>query len=61
MPLAADDGVDGAAARRDRAQGQALARAQFDGMYREMPGRYQAAGCADGGPLDLRPDDARFP
>ena len=42
-------------------QGHALARAQFDGMYREMPGQYQADGCADGGPLDLRPDDQRFP
>jgi hypothetical protein len=43
------------------AQGQALARAQFDGSYRDMPARYQAAGCVEGGPLDLRPDDARFP
>jgi hypothetical protein len=42
-------------------QGHAMARAQYDGGYREMPARYQAAGCADGGPLDLRPDDPRFP
>jgi hypothetical protein len=43
------------------AQGQALARAQFDGVYQEMPSQYRSPGCADGGPLDLRPDDARFP
>ena len=61
MPVAADHGLDGAAARRDLEQGHALARAQLDGVYQEMPSQYRAPGCADGGPLDLRPDDARFP
>ena len=42
-------------------QGHAMARAQYEGGYREMPARYQDAGCVDGGPLDLRPDDPRFP
>jgi hypothetical protein len=42
-------------------QGNAMARAQYDGGYRDMPERYQRGDCADGGPLDLRPDDPRFP
>jgi hypothetical protein len=42
-------------------QGRAMARAQYDGGYRDMPERYQRGDCADGGPLDLRPDDPRFP
>jgi hypothetical protein len=42
-------------------QGHAMARAQYDGGYRDMPVRYQRGDCVDGGPLDLRPDDARFP
>jgi hypothetical protein len=42
-------------------QGHAMARAQFDWMYQEMPAQYRAGGCADGGPLDLRPQDRRFP
>ena len=42
-------------------QGRAMARAQFEGMYLEMPARYRTGACADGGALDLRPDDARFP
>jgi hypothetical protein len=42
-------------------QGRALARAQYDGMYQEMPAQYRSGGCADGGPLDLRPEDAVFP
>jgi hypothetical protein len=42
-------------------QGHGLARAQYDGGYRDMPARYQSGACADGGTLDLRPDDPRFP
>ena len=42
-------------------QGRAMARAQFEGMYLEMPERYRTGACADGGALDLRPDDTRFP
>lgn len=42
-------------------QGTAMARAQYDGGYRDMPARYQRADCVDGGALDLHPDDPRFP
>ena len=42
-------------------QGNAMALAQFIGVYQDMPERYRSANCVDGGPLDLRPDDARFP
>ncbi len=42
-------------------QGHAMARAQYDGGYLDMPDRYRRADCVDGGPLDLRPDDPRFP
>jgi hypothetical protein len=42
-------------------QGHAMARAQYDGAYQEMPERYRTGACVDGGPLDLRPDDPRFP
>jgi hypothetical protein len=42
-------------------QGRAMARAQYDGGYQDMPDRYRHAGCVDGGALDLRPDDPRFP
>jgi hypothetical protein len=42
-------------------QGRALALAQFDGAYQEMPEQYRSGACADGGALDLHPDDARFP
>jgi hypothetical protein len=43
------------------AQGRAMALAQYAGAYQEMPERYRDGRCADGGELDLRPDDARFP
>jgi hypothetical protein len=43
------------------AQGRAMAQAQYEGTYREMPAQYQSDACVDGGPLDLRPRDARFP
>jgi hypothetical protein len=42
-------------------QGRAMARAQYDGVYQEMPDQYRHPGCVDGGPLDLHPDDPRFP
>jgi hypothetical protein len=42
-------------------QGRAMARAQFEGAYHDMPSHYRHPGCADGGPLDLRPDDPVFP
>jgi hypothetical protein len=43
------------------AEGAAMARAQFEGGFRDLPARYRDARCADGGALDLRPDDPRFP
>lgn len=43
------------------AQGRAMALAQYTGAYLEMPDRYRTGACAEGGPLDLRPDDGRFP
>ena len=43
------------------AQGAALARAQLEGGYLDLPERYRDPRCADGGPLDLRPDDPAFP
>jgi hypothetical protein len=43
------------------AQGAALARAQLEGGYLELPERYRDPRCADGGALDLRPGDAAFP
>ncbi len=42
-------------------QGRAMAVAQFAGAYQEMPEAYRSGACADGGRLDLRPGDARFP
>jgi hypothetical protein len=42
-------------------QGRALARAEHDGVYQEMPEPYRSGACVDGGALDMRPDDARFP
>jgi hypothetical protein len=42
-------------------QGRAMALAQYEGMYREMPSQYQSGGCAEGGALDMRPDDTHFP
>jgi len=43
------------------AQGRAMALAQYTGGYQEMPDRYRTGACAEGGALDLRPDDVRFP
>ena len=42
-------------------QGRAMARAQYEGMYQGMPEPYRSGACADGGALDLRPDDTTFP
>ena len=42
-------------------QGRAMAQAQYSGTYNEMPEQYRSGACADGGELDLRPDDKRFP
>jgi hypothetical protein len=42
-------------------EGRAMALAQYAGSYQEMPDRYRHAGCKEGGTLDLRPDDPRFP
>lgn len=44
-----------------REQGRAMARAQYDGAYGELPEAYRSGACSDGGALDLRPDDKRFP
>jgi hypothetical protein len=42
-------------------QGRAVALAQYEGMYQEMPEQYRSGACSDGGAMDLRPDDKRFP
>ena len=42
-------------------QGHAMALAQYTGVYQEMPEAYRSGACVDGGALDLRPDDKRFP
>jgi hypothetical protein len=42
-------------------QGRAMALAQYTGAYLEMPEDYRSGACVDGGPLDLRPGDERFP
>ena len=44
-------------------QGQAgaLARAQYAEDYPYLPDHYRSEQCAEGGELDLRPDDPRFP
>ena len=42
-------------------QGGAMAVAQYAGAYQEMPEAYRSGACADGGALDLRPQDERFP
>ena len=42
-------------------QGRALATAHYGWGYRDLPERYQHAGCAEGGELDERPGDPRFP
>jgi hypothetical protein len=43
------------------AQGRALAQLHFEVDYPLMGDTYHAAGCADGGALDMHPDDPRFP
>jgi len=43
------------------AQGAALARAQLEGGYLDLPERYHDPRCAEGGALDLRPADPAFP
>jgi hypothetical protein len=43
------------------AQARAMARAEYEGVYPGMPEAYRSGDCADGGALDLRPDDDRFP
>ena len=44
-------------------QGQAvaLARAQYTDDYPYLPDHYRSEQCVEGGELDLRPDDPRFP
>lgn len=42
-------------------QGRALALYQYEVDYPAMGDPYHATGCAEGGPLDLNPDDPRFP
>jgi hypothetical protein len=42
-------------------QGRGLALLHLETTYRQMPEQYHAPGCADGGPLDLRPDDPAWP
>jgi hypothetical protein len=42
-------------------EGHAMALAQYTGAYREMPAAYRSGHCVEGGRLDLRPDDKRFP
>ena len=51
-------------ARALRIAGQicrALAAAHFKWGYTDLPERYRDPGCTDGGPLDERPADPRFP
>ena len=43
------------------AQGAALARGQLAEAYPMMPDQYRSPDCAEGGRLDLRPDDSKFP
>jgi len=43
------------------AQGRAMAVAQYTGAYLDMPDAYRGGACGDGGALDRRPDDPRFP
>jgi hypothetical protein len=43
------------------AQGRALALAQYEGVYRELPEAYQSGACREGGTMDLNADDPRFP
>ena len=42
-------------------QGHAMATAQYTGSYEQMPEAYRTGDCVDGGALDQRPDDPRFP
>jgi hypothetical protein len=41
-------------------QGRALARAYLETGYPRLPERYRSGACADGGELDLRPDDGAW-
>jgi hypothetical protein len=42
-------------------QGRAMALAQYTGAYLELPDAYRNGACVDGGALDLRRDEKRFP
>jgi hypothetical protein len=42
-------------------QARALARLHWEVDYPQMPDQYKLSGCADGAPLDLRPNDSRWP
>ena len=43
------------------AQGAALARGQYAEGYPRMPDHYRSPHCSEGGSMDQRPDDPRFP
>jgi hypothetical protein len=43
------------------AEARALARIPWQNGYQELPARYRAEGCEDGGRLDLRPRDPNWP
>jgi len=53
--------LDRAAARRHGRAGPCDGKAQYEGVYEQMPEAYRTGDCADGGALDQRPDDPRFP
>jgi hypothetical protein len=42
-------------------QAGGLARLHYETVYAEMPERYHSPECRDGGAMDLRPDDPRWP
>jgi hypothetical protein len=43
------------------AQAQGLARLHWEQNYPLMPDQYRVSACQDGGPMDLRPNDPRWP
>ena len=43
------------------AEGRALATSYLATGHERLPARYRSPACADGGPLDLRPDDPLWP
>jgi hypothetical protein len=42
-------------------QARGLARLHYEAIYQQKPDQYRSGDCRDGGAMDMRPDDSRWP